>query len=77
MYLANVNIGQTVNISCLFQDGFPKPQFKWAYGFDGVNTKRNIHFHPQEIPFFRFHQISLRYFGTVNIPKYFVSRIKE
>ena len=51
MYSANVNIGQTVNISCLFQDGFPKPQFKWAFGFDGVNASRNIHIHPQEILF--------------------------
>ena len=36
MYLANVNIGQTVNISCLFQEGFPKPSFKWTYGLEDV-----------------------------------------
>ena len=58
MYSANVNVGQTVNINCLFQDGFPKPQFKWAYGLDEVNANRNIHIYPQEIlfsDFIKFH----------------------
>ena len=26
----DVELGQTVNISCLFENGFPKPDFNWT-----------------------------------------------